>query len=398
MGYLAKRWGKYPDAVGDIPMQKGVTMSKPLKVGLIGTGGISRAHLLGYQEFPDKVKLTAVCDIREDAARQYAKDAGVEAVYTDAAEMLKDADIDAVDICTIHDQHLPQVVAAAEAGKHVLVEKAMGRTMAECRKMIAATDKAGITFMVAQDLRYSPSSRAVRRLIQEGELGTIRAARCDTIMNVTRILPPGHWMMDGERAGGGVLTTNTVHIIDLLRYFAGDVRRVTGVCKAVGPEMVNGAEDYACATLEFENGAIGTAFGIWSVSRSPVNIQYQLFGDDGALYSSPERPAIGADTDFRERIQALGEQVGPIMVSSPKRDEPGTEPVNRLGSFVRIEPLKEGLPSDISFVNEIVHFAECCRTGEEPISSGHDNLNTIGVVAGIYESARTGRAVDVADL
>lgn len=136
-------------------------MAKSLKVGLIGTGRMGRAHLPAYQQFPDKVKLTAVCDIREDAVRQYAKDAGVEAVYTDVGEMLKDADIDAVDICTIHDQHLPQVIAAAEAGKHVLVEKAMGRNLAECREMIAATDKAGVTFMVAQNLRYAPTSRAV---------------------------------------------------------------------------------------------------------------------------------------------------------------------------------------------------------------------------------------------
>jgi len=361
-------------------------MSKPLKVGLIGTGRIGRAHLQGYEQFPDKVKLTAVCDIREDAVRQYAKDAGVAAVYTDVAEMLKDADIEAVDICTTHDQHLPQVVAAAEAGKHVLVEKAMGRNVDECREMIAATDRAEVTFMVAQNLRYAPSSRAVRRLVQDGELGTIRAARCDTILNVTRILPSGDWMFDGERAGGGVVITNTIHIIDLLRYFVGDVKRVTGVCKAVAPAVIGGAEDYACATLEFENGAVGTAFGIWSLPRSPVGIQYQLFGDDGALYSSPQPSANRS------------EQVGPIMVSSPKRDEEGADEASRLRNFVQIETLKEDLPSDISFVNEILHFADCCRSGEEPISSGHENLGTMKVVTGIYEAGRTGKAVDLADL
>jgi len=107
-------------------------MPEPLRVGLIGTGRMGRAHLLAYLQFPDKVKLTAVCDLYEDVVQQYAKDAGVDKVYTDAAKMIKDADIDAVDICTIHDVHLPQVLAAAWAGKHVLTEKAMGRTMDEC--------------------------------------------------------------------------------------------------------------------------------------------------------------------------------------------------------------------------------------------------------------------------
>jgi len=379
-------WDDIPSSQPESVLLERLSMSKPLKVGLIGTGAIARAHLPGYQQFPDKVKLTAVCDIREDAAKQYARDADVETVYTDVTKMLKDADIDAVDICTIHDQHLPQVIASAEAGKHVLVEKAMGRTIDECREMIAATDRAGVTFMVAQNLRYSPSSRAVRRLVQDGELGTIRAARCDTIINATRILPQGHWMFDGERGGGGVVITNTIHIIDLLRYFVGDIKRVTGVCKAVAPAVIGGAEDYACATLEFENGAIGTAFGIWSLSRSPVGIQYQLFGDDGTLYSSPQPPVN------------RGEQVGPILVSSPKRDDKVTDEASRLRNFVEIEPLKEGLPSDMSFVNEVFHFAECCREGKEPISSGHDNLGTMKVVTGIYESGRTGKAVDLATL
>jgi len=252
--------------------------------------------------------------------------------------------------------------------------------------MIAATDKAGVTFMVAQNLRYTPSAAAVRRLLLEGELGTIRAARCDSIMNVGRILPPGDWMFDGARSGGGVLITNTVHIIDLLRYFIRDVRRVTGVRKTVAPTMLGGAEDYACATLEFENGAIGTAFGIWSVSRTPVGIQYQLFGDDGALYTSSEPPTT------------RGDQVGPIMVSSPKRDGPSACAGEQLRTFTRLEPMKEGLPSDVSFVNEILHFADCCCTQKEPISSGRNNLGTIKTVVGIYESARTGRALDLSTL
>lgn len=360
-------------------------MAKPLKVGLIGTGRMGRAHLPAYQQFPDQVELTAVCDIREDAVGQYAKDAGVEAVYTDVAEMLKDADIDAVDICTIHDQHLSQVVAAAEAGKHVLVEKAMGRNLAECREMIAATDKAGVTFMVAQSMRYSPSTQAVRRLVLDGELGTIRAARCDTILNVTRMLAPGDWMFDGQQAGGGVVIINTIHIFDLFRYVIGDITKVSGVVKTVAPELTGGAEDFACATLEFANGAVGTAFGIWSLPRSPAGIGYQIFGEDGALYTSSE---IRANR---------GEQVGPIMVSSPKRDGQAAEKVGPR-SFVQIETLKEELPSDISFINEILHFAECCREGKEPISSGHDNLGTMKVVEAIYESGRTGKMVDLADL
>lgn len=269
--------------------------------------------------------------------------------------------------------------------------------------MIAATEKAGVTFMVAQNRRYTPSTQTALRVLRDGELGTIRAVRCDITMNATRLLPPGHFMLDGKQAGGGVGMTNTIHVVDLLRLYIGDVKRVTGVCKTVSPQLSTGAEDFFCATLEFENGAVGTAFCLWSAARSPIAEQYMLFGDDGTLYSSPQLPAPG-------------EYVGPIMVSSPRRDEPGTEPLNRfprrarqlnrqtlkledvMGRFVQIEPVTEGLASNNPFINEILHFAECCQEGKEPISSGRDNLGTMKIILGIYESARTGKAVDLADL
>ena len=104
-------------------------MATPLKVGLVGTGGISRRHITAYLEHPDRVKLTAVCDLDETRAQEFARKAGVEAVYTDFDKMLREADIDAVDNCTFHHQHAPLCIAAAEAGKHVIVEKPMARTV-----------------------------------------------------------------------------------------------------------------------------------------------------------------------------------------------------------------------------------------------------------------------------
>ena len=210
-------------------------------------------------------------------------------------------------------------------------------------------------------------------------------------------------MLDGK-AGGGIGMTNTIHEVDLLRYFIGNVKRVNGVCKTVSPRLINGAEDFLCATLEFENGAVGTVFCLWSVIRTPIAQQYMLFGDEGTLYSLPEL------SKYR------GDFMGPIVISSPKR--PGTEPMDRdalarrrsqanrqplkftdmFGHFVQIEPSTEGLASDNSFINEIIHFAECCQEGKEPISSGRDNLGTVKIILGIYESSRTGKVVDLADL
>ena len=374
-------------------------MSEPFKIGLIGTGGISRAHLPVYEQFPEKVKLTAVCDIIEEAAKERARDANVDAIYTDYQKMLEEADIDAVDICTGHDTHAPIVIAAAEAGKHALVEKPMGNSMQECRDMIAAADKAGVTLMIAHMLRFSPSTEAVRQLLAAGELGPIRAARIDIMMNAIGRLRDGHWMLDGN-AGGGIGMTNTIHEVDLVRHLVGDVKRVNGVTRTVSARLKNNAEDILCATLEFENGAVGTVLCLWCAARGPVSQQYTLFGDQGALHSLPVFPIY------------RGDHFGPVVVSSPERDEPGTEPVmNRrepgrqmrgmediMGHFHQLAPGTWGLPSDNCFTNEILHFAECSQEGKEPISGGRDILGSMKVLFGIYESARTGKAVDLADL
>ena len=374
-------------------------MSKPLKVGLIGTGGISRQHLPAYAEFSDEVKLTAVCDIFEEAAQERAKQANVSDIYVDYKKMLREADIDAVDICTNHDTHAEMTIAAAEAGKHILVEKPMGNDVQECRDMIAATDEAGVTLMIANLLRFSPAAKAVKQLLDDGELGTIRAARIETVLHGVGILREGHWMLDGK-AGGGVGMTNTIHETDLVRYLIGDVKTVTGVVKSVSPRMKNGGEDMICATLEFENGAVGTVLCLWCAPRSPVGQGYTLFGDEGSLYTLSQRPIY------------QGDHFGPVVVSSPKRDTPETVPVKRrdpdarevkgmediMGHFVPLDPGNHGMPTNNCFTNEILHFAECCQEGKEPISSGKAILGSMKLIFAIFESARTGKAVELASL
>lgn len=137
-------------------------MSKPLRVGLIGAGAVCGLHLPAYREFSDRVALAAVCDLSEDAARNRAHEAGVELVYTNPIEMLREAAIDALDICTTHDQHAPLAIAGAESGRHVLVEKPMACSMEECRAMVDAADEAGVTLMVAHYQRLVPTHRAAR--------------------------------------------------------------------------------------------------------------------------------------------------------------------------------------------------------------------------------------------
>ena len=356
----------------------------PLKVGLIGAGGISRAHLPAFQEFPDEVQLTAVCDLREDAARARAADAGVEAVYTDVDRMLAEADIEAVDICTTHNTHRDLTVAAAAAGKHILLEKPMACSVDEAREMVMAADAAGVTFMVAQVLRFLPHYQEARRIIQSGELGQIWAARSDSWYPAVlpgSIHPSDWWGFDKERNGGGALIMVAVHQLDLLRYFVGDVRRVTARAWGDHPYMRNGAEDRVVATLEFENGAIGNSIASYS-SRTPWSWQSVILGEEGTIYTVP-----GAGPN---------EHHAPAMVATATRD--GDAGFRKGDSFEWIEGSMEGLVSENGFTNEIIHFARSVHDGTEPESSGRINFNTMEVVHGIYASAATGQPVELPGL
>ncbi len=356
------------------------------------------AHLQAYLKFPKKVQLTAVCDIREEAVRTYAEAANISSVYTDFERMLNKEDIDAVDICTIHDQHKYQTILAAEAGKHILLEKPMACSMQDCRDMVKATEKAGITFMVAQVLRYLPSSQEVLSLIKNEEIGSIPAVRGDSILKQSLILPHDHWMFDGNRAGGGVLITLSIHLIDLLRYFIGDVKKVSGICKNFigdvkkvsgicknfSPLFINGAEDFSSATLEFKTGTIGNIFGSLSIGRTPWNIRYMIFGDSGTIYSNPPP------------IKKAHYQIGNAMLSSKKLDIDGKTSLR--GEFILINQNSKDLVGDDPFINEVIHFVDCCQNYKEPKSNGKDNLNTMKIIFGIYKSSKTNRVINLNDI
>ena len=378
-------------------------MADPLKVGLIGAGGISRQHLPGYQHDPERVRLEAVCDIREDRAREFAAEADLDAdaVFRDAREMCELAEIDAVDICTIHDTHAELAIAAAQAGKHVLLEKPMAISIEECRAIVEATERAGVTLMVAQHLRHVPSYIALRRRIQAGELGRIWSARVDTFLTAAlddpnQPIAPGRgfWGFDGKRGGGGVVTLLSVHHLDLMRFFVGEVARVDARAWRGHPSFTNEAEDRAVATLEFANGAIGTLTASLT-SRAPWLFQTVILGDEGAAWTPPPT----------ENTPLMWHRV-PAVLTSARQDgatqdgatQEGEERFDPTTSFQPLDTSDVTVPTDNPYINEIIHFASCCEDGAEPISGGRDNLETMKIVFAIYESAQSGRPVDLETL
>jgi predicted dehydrogenase len=190
------------------------------------------------------------------------------------------------------------------------------------------------------------------------------------------------WLMDGRRAGGGVVISVAVHKIDLMRYLLGEIACVTAVTRQAHPAFHHGAEDFACAILEFENGVIGELFATYSGFRQPWGEMFMIFGDDGAVHAVPP----------------FGAYTGPAWIATRRRTPTLQSWWGMFSDFAPVEPDAGALPSDDPYVNEILHFAHCCATGEEPLSSGRDNLGTMATVFAIYESARRGQPVETAEL
>lgn len=356
-----------------------------LGVALIGCGGISGAHAQAYRTLgPEIASVTATADVTAALAERRARELGAGFHTDDYRAAIERPDVEAVDICLPHHLHAEVALAALRAGKHVLVEKPMACSLEDCRAIVGAAESAGRILMVAQCQRYMPSYRGVRRLVASGELGPIRAVRFDSMQNAPAFLPADHWLFDGRLAGGGIVISVSVHRIDLVRYLVGDVRRVQAITRSGPSPYSNGAEDYATAVLEFANGALGEHFATYSGFRMPYSEMFMLFGDDGAVHALPD----------------VGRSMGPAFFASRsqehERRSSGWDA--QFSGFLPVPPDAEGLPTEDGFANEIAHFAACCRSGAEPLSSGRDNLGTMKVIFGIYRAAQTAGWVDLATL
>jgi predicted dehydrogenase len=187
-----------------------------IRIGIIGGGSIAGFHLNGYLQAPKAVAVTAIADNDPGRARELALRAGGARVFLDYREMLASSLVDAVDICLPHHLHADAIVAAAEAGKHVLCEKPLCLTVEEGEEVQQAVTAAGITLMCAHNQLFLPPVIAARELLREGILGTVYEARTtDSFYNDLDQSTMG-WRAQRSTSGGGELIDTGYHPTYLL--------------------------------------------------------------------------------------------------------------------------------------------------------------------------------------
>lgn len=334
-------------------------MSAPerLNWGIIGCSDIARSRGAAAIRENPRCRLLSVLSRDEGRARQFAAEHGVGRAYTELGAFLADPELHAVYVATELDRHCAETVAAAEAGRHVLCEKPMAMTAAECRRMIDACAHAGVGLQIAYYRRYYPKAQRMKERIDAGAIGRPVAAR--TALS-GRLVPapedPKRWRVVRSQGGGGALMDVGSHYLDLMAWMLGPPRDV----QAAADRLVQKYEvaDTETCLVRFESGAHLTAHFNWNL---PGTLHaFEIHGTDGALLASPfDQPDL--------------------VLKTPKGEERFHLP--------RAANTHAPLFDD---------FTERVLARQAPRFTGEDGAVATSVILAAYRSSETGRRVTVA--
>jgi predicted dehydrogenase len=290
-------------AVSVVP-EGAATDVKPLRVGIIGCGGIAQTHVKYLKSYPG-VSIVCGADIRPAALEHMKAAHGVELLYDDYEKMLKEVGdaVDAISVCTPNGVHAPAAIAAANAGKHVLCEKPMAMNAKEAQQMADAAKANGVEFVIGFQHRYEPRSQVLRDMIKAGEFGDILYVRSQALRR--RGIP--NWGVFGrkELQGGGPMIDIGVHILETSHNIIGNPRPVActgntftylGNQKSDVKSVWAGwdyetytVEDLAVGMIRFENGTMLTLESSFVAHIKEDVFNIQIMGTKGgAVWSTSE--------------------------------------------------------------------------------------------------------------
>ena len=353
-------------------------MKKRINVGVAGGGGILWAHGPALVQAVQQGHCTIVA-VAEPQADQHAR---IRTLFGDAVRICADyrelmaiREVEAVDILLPHDLHLSATCAAAGAGKHVLVEKVMGRSVAECDRMIAACEQAGVSLSVCHDRRYNPAWVALKKFVDSGALGEILYWRLDHNQDVQ--LPAGSWARSADRLGGGAIMSCLTHQIDALRWYGGEIRSVQCMAKVV-PSRMEG-ETVGLINAGMASGAVAQLSINWFTRayRLPGGLWYEMVhvcGTRGEAFLNEQ----GAFATLHDPDQSAG-----LALPEKPFGDDGKQ------RFVKL-PQEEGS----GHAHCIAEWLKLLRGEPAAFSStGRDSRKTVEVAQAAYQALRQERNV-----
>ncbi len=361
-----------------------MTANGKIGVGIIGFGGIANgAHAPGYKRLPDMCEIVAVADIRPSQLELAKSDKwGIPHGFEDYKKLLEMPEIDAISVCTPNYMHKQPAIDALAAGKHVLCEKPMAMSPAECREMIAAQKQTGNILQIGYNMRFGAGAQALKRAIDSGEFEDIYYARARAIRR--REVPVSGVFLNKELNGGGPLIDIGVHITDMTLWLMGSPTPIAasgmtynkmgtkpggmvGMWGTWDPQDFT-VEDFASAYIRFDNGTTMSLEASFIANIQREEFSTHVFGT-----------GAGAFLDgYSHDLTIFREEFGTVTDTKP--------------GWLQKTPSTHG--------DEIRAFLTAIRDKRTPFelgaATGEDGLKVAQIMEAIYRSSETGREVTIA--
>lgn len=342
-----------------------------LRFGIVGCGMIAGFHAKALADASGAELVGCVSRSAEGTAN-FAQKHACKA-YESLEQMLADPGIDAISICSPSGAHLDPALAAAAAGKHVVVEKPLEITTQRCDQIIAATDKAGVKLGVTFQSRFHQASQLFKSAIDAGRFGTITLG--DAYVKWFRsqqYYDSGAWRGTWALDGGGALMNQAIHSVDLLLWLMGDVEEITGRIATMTHQRIE-VEDVAVATLKFKSGALGVIEATTTAYPGSLK-RIEVCGSGGM--------AILEEEDLKQ-WQFLNELPEDESIRQSMADRTKT------GGGAS-DPAAIGHHGHTMFFND---FIEAVNTNRAPLIDGIEGRRSVEVIQAIYHSAKTSQPV-----
>lgn len=332
------------------------------RAGIIGVGGISHLHAEGFLAAGAELVALADVDPKNLAAR--GAEWSVTALYDDFRTMLGEADLDVVSIAAPNVVHHPAVLAAADAGVHVLVEKPLSLSLDLGHAMIDACAQAGVVLQVGHQMRSDAAVSQAKRLIERGDIGDVAFVRLRQAHDWGGASEVRASFATRGSSGGGTLLDNGCHMMDLARYIGGPVDEV--YARIATRRWPVELEDTSLVSLRFQSGALGSVENGWTSTGWEEG--FWIYGTRGAL-------------EFTNRH-------GPPVLRHSFRDSPGT-------NWTETDVARYEFAGERAHYRQIRAFLSAVR-GEAPVMcTGEDGLEAVRLVLAAYESAQENRPISM---
>jgi predicted dehydrogenase len=342
---------------------------------IVGCGMIARFHARALAEVPG-AKLLALVGRHPANAQALIEAVGCRCeIYSDLKPVLARRDVHVVIVTTPSGAHMEPAVAAAEAGKHVVVEKPLEITLERCDRIIEACDRRRVKLCTIFPSRFGDANQALKRAVDAGRFG--RLTLCETTCKWWRpqsYYDEGGWKGTKALDGGGALMNQAIHNVDLLTWVMGPVTHIAGFTATLAHERIE-VEDTAVACLRFGNGALGVIQATTSVHPGlPKTIA--VHGDRGTVVIEQDdvlrwdfMPETAEDKGIKDRFAqktgASGGSSNPAAISH------------------------------VGHARQLADFVHAIETGTEPLVDGREGRKPVEIILGVYRSAETGQTVEL---